>query len=112
MQHYVTRDRKMELDKEQILQTDNGSELKNKMMKETCQRAGVKLTHSREYTPQTNGKVENRVRQVAIKVAAELGGDLKGKTEEDIKKALKSATHILNFTPSRITSVTPFEVSK
>eukprot|EP00752_Nemacystus_decipiens_P017399 g15594.t1 len=67
--------------------------------------------HSRQYTPETNGKAENRIKQLAVKVTAELGGDLKGKTVRDIERALESAVAILNFNSSSITSVRPYEAA-
>lgn len=72
---------------------------------------GVEERHSREYTPSTNGKIENRVKQVARKVASELGGDLKGKTQADLERALRSALAILNSNPVSLHGVAPYKVT-
>lgn len=111
MRRYVKKESERERAKRRIYQSDNGSELKNKIMRESLAAIGVEMKHSREYTPSTNGKINNRVKQISRKVTAELGGYLKGKTNKDIERALESAIAILNFNPSSITSHKPYEVS-
>ena len=38
--------------------TDNGSEFKNEVLKEVCDKLGVERVYSPVYTPQSNGKLE------------------------------------------------------
>lgn len=107
----MDKEREGERAKQPIHQSDNGSELKNKIMREALQAMGVEERHSREYTPSTNGKIENRVKQVARRVASELGGDLKEKTQAELKKALRSALAILNSNPVSLNGVAPYKVT-
>lgn len=108
---YVEGEGERERAKQRIYQSDNGSELKNRIMKEALEACGVEERHSREYSPSTNGKIENRIKQVSRKVASELGGNLKAKKEGELKKAVDSAVALLNFSPSSITSFPPFQVT-
>ena len=38
--------------------TDNGSEFRNNMFDEVCDKLGIKRVYSPVYTPQSNGKLE------------------------------------------------------
>lgn len=92
-------------------QSDNGSELKNKIMKALLLALDVKEIHSRPYNPRTNGKIENRIKEISKKLFSELGGRGVGDvSEEDLCKALGSAVAIMNSSVSSISSYRPYEV--
>lgn len=108
--NFLNEEAKREREKTPIYQSDNGSELKNKIMKEVLQAIGVDIRHSREYNPRTNGKIENRIKEISRKVATELNKDVKEASEEDIRNALVSALAIMNFNVSSTSTFRPYEV--
>jgi transposase InsO family protein len=60
-----------------IVQSDNGSEFRNAVLKAFCKKNGLKLVHSSVRKPSTNGLVEQANGQVQRDMAALLA-DLKG----------------------------------
>lgn len=107
----IDEERKRENETERIYQSDNGSELKNKVMKALIKVLGLKEVHSRAYNPRTNGKIENRIKEIAKKLQAELNGrNLADVSEEEIEQLLRSVLATMNFNPSSITSCRPYEV--
>lgn len=107
----IDEERRKEKAAERIYQSDNGSELKNKVMKALVQALGVKEVHSRPYNPRTNGKIENRIKEIAKRLQAELNGrDLADVSEEEIETLLRSVLATMNYNSSSITSCRPYEV--
>lgn len=108
----VAIETKKEKMKKTILQTDNGSEFKNKVMTELVRLRRGKRVYSRAYNPRTNGKVENRVRQVAKNLRADLGErDLEAVVSEgDLESRLQSVVATMNYVKTSTTSCRPWEV--
>ena len=107
----IDEERKKEKDTERIYQSDNGSELKNKVMRALIQALGVKEVHSRAYNPRTNGKIENRIKEIAKTLKAELNGrDIADVSEEEIETLVRSVLATMNYNSSSITSYRPYEV--
>ncbi|CAN0034294.1 unnamed protein product, partial [Laminaria digitata] len=61
----LRREAEKEWDKPRTYQSDNGRELKNRLMAAMMAKYGVVMRHSQPYCPRTNGKVENRVKSVS-----------------------------------------------
>lgn len=113
---------KREQEIQMIYQSDNGRELKNKVMLEAMDNAGVLMRHSLPYNPRTNGKAENRVKVVSkafftqLKASGGLpqhkGGQLSNADLHRFRTSLKSATDTLNSKPGAISSFPPFKVRR
>ena len=82
---------------------DNGSEFKNKEMKEVCETLGVKHIFSPVYTPQSNGHLEGWHRFFKACIAKHIRG---GGVEWD--KLVPLAVSAYNFFPCQSSKESPF----
>ncbi|XP_062028861.1 uncharacterized protein LOC133744845 [Rosa rugosa] len=83
-----------------IFQSDNGGEYVNGPMQEFMQSHGIRHQTSNSYTPQQNGLAERKNRQLLEVVRASLFG--MHVPREYWGEAVKSATYLINRTPSRV----------
>ncbi|PRQ42655.1 putative RNA-directed DNA polymerase [Rosa chinensis] len=84
----------------QVLQSDNGGEYTSNAMAEFCQSQGIRHQTSCAYTPQQNGLAERKNRQLLEVLRASLFG--MNVPREYWGEALKSATYLINRTPSSV----------
>lgn len=89
------------------IRCDNGREHCNENIKSWSKKKGISLDFTVPYTPQLNGKAERLNRTLMEKVRALI-------TESKLKKemwgeAAYTATYLLNRSPTKTLSVTPYE---
>ena len=74
--------------------TDNGSEFRNNMFDEVCDKLGIKRVYSPVYTPQSNGKLEGFHRFFKACISKHIWGNQLGWDE-----IVPLATAAYNFFP-------------
>ena len=83
--------------------TDNGTEFKNKLMDEICERLGVKHIYSPVYTPQANGKLEGFHRFFKACIGKHVRGN-----EIEWDQVVPLAASAYNFFPCASSRESPF----
>ena len=83
--------------------TDNGSEFKNKEMKEICDTLGIKQIFSPVYTPQSNGRLEGWHRFFKACIAKHVRGQ-----EVEWDELVPLAVSAYNFFPCQSSKESPF----
>ena len=90
-----------------ILQVDNGTEFKNKLLETYCNNNNIKLVHSSPYHPQTNGVVEVVHKEIKKYIYSEY---FKNKENFDIEIKLFNITKIHNNKVHSTTKRIPREI--
>ena len=90
-----------------ILQVDNGTEFKNKLLETYCTNNNIKLIHSSHYHPQTNGVCEVVHKEIKKYIYSEY---FKNKDNFDIENELFNITKIHNNKVHSTTKRIPREI--
>ena len=90
-----------------ILQVDNGTEFKNKLLETYCTNNNIKLIHSSPYHPQTNGVCEVVHKEIKKYIYSEY---FKNKDNFDIENELFNITKIHNNKVHSTTKRIPREI--
>ena len=90
-----------------ILQVDNGTEFKNKLLETYCNNNNIKLIHSSPYHPQTNGVCEVVHREIRKYIYTEF---FKNKENFDIEDEIFNITKIHNNKVHTTTKRIPKEI--
>ena len=83
--------------------TDNGSEFRNDVFDEVCDKLGIKRVYSPVYTPQSNGKLEGFHRFFKACISKHIRGN-----QLEWDKIVPLATKAYNFFPCQSSRESPF----
>ena len=83
--------------------TDNGTEFKNKILDEVCEKLGIKRVYSPVYTPQSNGKLEGFHRFFKACIAKHITGN-----QVEWDEVVPLATAAYKFFPCQASRESPF----
>ena len=88
------------------IHADQGTNFEAQLMKELCQRLGIRRTRSSPFNPQGNGQAERTNRTLAERLAM----DLEATDQSDWDEKLSSALAALRTAPNSTTRETPFRL--